>query len=64
MLRALLQRLEGDFQVQALEALVQPDNEASLRAFQAAGFWPAGERGPLTVLRWARMEDPGRESAS
>jgi spore coat polysaccharide biosynthesis protein SpsF len=63
-LHAVLERLEGDFQIEVLEALVQPDNVASLRAFQAAGFRPAGQRGPLTLLRWARMEDTRRESTS
>jgi UDP-2,4-diacetamido-2,4,6-trideoxy-beta-L-altropyranose hydrolase len=64
MLIALLQRLDGDFQIETLKALVQPDNAASLGAFRAAGFRSAGRRGPLLVLQWARMGRTRRESAS
>jgi RimJ/RimL family protein N-acetyltransferase len=63
-LRALLDLLEHDFQVEVLEALVRPANDASRRAFESAGFHPAGSRGTFTLLRWEKMEGRGRETAS
>jgi spore coat polysaccharide biosynthesis protein SpsF len=63
-LRGLVERLEGDFQVETLEAFARPSNVASVRAFEGAGFRPSGDSGTFTVLRWAKMDGPQRESAS
>jgi spore coat polysaccharide biosynthesis protein SpsF len=51
MLRALVADCAGDPQVVTLEAVVHPDNVASLRAFTRAGFAPVGDRDGFRLLR-------------
>jgi RimJ/RimL family protein N-acetyltransferase len=51
MLRALLSLIAGDSAVLRLRALANPDNAASLRIFQKAGFRPLpGGEGGFAVL--------------
>lgn len=38
----------------AIDALVRPENTGSVRAFEASGYLPAGERGEFRVYRVAR----------
>jgi RimJ/RimL family protein N-acetyltransferase len=54
-LRSLVEIARHDAQVVRLVAAVDPDNAASLRAFTASGFGPAGRRGEQVLLTW----DPG-----
>jgi spore coat polysaccharide biosynthesis protein SpsF len=58
----LQQELEGDFQVIALDAVVHPENEPSVRMFEHAGFVPSQQRGAFAVLRWATMDGRKEES--
>jgi RimJ/RimL family protein N-acetyltransferase len=51
MLLALVTDCLADPQVVHLNATIRPDNEASLRAFAAAGFEPAADRDGFRVLR-------------
>jgi RimJ/RimL family protein N-acetyltransferase len=52
-LRALLVEIEADLGVRDLRAVVHPENAASLRAFERAGFQDAGrtQRGFLVLER-------------
>lgn len=51
LLRALIDDCAADPQVVALNAAVHPANVASLKAFEAAGFAPAGDDGGFRLLR-------------
>ncbi|MDQ6799050.1 MAG: GNAT family N-acetyltransferase [Actinomycetota bacterium] len=55
MLLAGQERVADDWQIVALEAMVHPLNEASLRAFAGVGFSPAGSRRNFVVLQWPKQ---------
>jgi len=54
MLVAGQERVADDWQIVALEAMVHPLNDASLRAFAGVGFSPTGSRRDFVVLRWPK----------
>ena len=54
-----------ELELESIEARVKPGNEASLRAFRAAGFGEEEERDGLVALTWrgARSASPPQTSA-